>query len=156
MPQYPHRPIVQAIDRLTAQVRRIADALNIPAEEVDAPLPPDNGARIVPRVMLPGAEEHTQAFQNWLHNAVDVRAARENMHELAQVKGQLDLQTQKAGDLAEMFKEQRRAIDRVRAIPKAPARSDSNAHANAQDDGWDQALDAVHAALRGPAVDPTP
>ena len=68
MPQYPHRPIVQAVDRLTAQARRIADHLDTPAEETDAPLPPDNGARIVPRVMPPGAEEHAQAFQQWLHD----------------------------------------------------------------------------------------
>lgn len=27
MPQYPHRPIVQAVDRLTAQMKRIADTL---------------------------------------------------------------------------------------------------------------------------------
>ncbi|MFD9834480.1 hypothetical protein [[Kitasatospora] papulosa] len=68
MPQYPHRPIVQAMDRLTEQMKRVADALDTPAEEVDAALPPDNGARLVPRVVLPGAEEHAQAFQQWLHD----------------------------------------------------------------------------------------
>ncbi|MFI8865322.1 hypothetical protein ACIGNW_00165 [Streptomyces sp. NPDC053707] len=86
MPQDPTRPIVHAVDRLTAQMKRIADLLDTPAEEVDAPLPPDNGARIVPRVMLPGAEEHAQAFQQWLHNAVDVRAATENMNALNRVR----------------------------------------------------------------------
>lgn len=59
---------LQALRHLVTQVKRIADALDTPAEEVDAPLPPDNGARIIPRVMLPGAEEHAQAFQNWLHD----------------------------------------------------------------------------------------
>lgn len=39
------------------------------------------------------------------------------------------------------------ALDRVRAIAKAPARSDFNRYANAQDDGWDQALAEVRAAL---------
>ncbi|ELP64164.1 hypothetical protein PV735_05435 [Streptomyces turgidiscabies] len=39
------------------------------------------------------------------------------------------------------------AIGRVRAIKKAPSRSAHNTLANAQDEGWDQALDAVHAAL---------
>ena len=157
MPQYPHRPIVQALDRLAAQMKRVADALDTPAEEVDAALPPDNGHRVTQWVQpLPGTEEHAQAFQGWLAGVTDVRAATENMTELARVKEQLDIQTRKAGDLAEMFKEQRRAIDRVRAVPKSSTRSDFNAHANAQDDGWDQALDAVHAALRGPAADPTP
>lgn len=42
------------------------------------------------------------------------------------------------------------AIARVRLIKKAPSRSPINAYANAQDDGWDQALDAVHAALGAP------
>ncbi|MBE4790988.1 hypothetical protein [Streptomyces caniscabiei] len=42
------------------------------------------------------------------------------------------------------------AIARVRLIRKAPSRSPFNLHANAQDDGWDQALDAVHAALGTP------
>jgi hypothetical protein len=42
------------------------------------------------------------------------------------------------------------AIARVRTIKKSPGRSRSNLHANAQDDGWDQALDAVHAALDDP------
>jgi hypothetical protein len=42
------------------------------------------------------------------------------------------------------------AIARVRLIKKAPGRSPFNLAANAQDDGWDQALDAVHAALGGP------
>ncbi|MDX3507438.1 hypothetical protein PV755_00625 [Streptomyces caniscabiei] len=42
------------------------------------------------------------------------------------------------------------AIARVRLIRKAPSRSPFNLVANAQDDGWDQALDAVHAALRAP------
>ncbi|MFM9675804.1 hypothetical protein [Streptomyces brasiliscabiei] len=40
------------------------------------------------------------------------------------------------------------AIARVRAIKKSPSRARYNAF-NAQDDGWDQALDAVHAALDG-------
>lgn len=39
------------------------------------------------------------------------------------------------------------AIDRVRAIKKAPGRSAANRYANAQDDAWDQALDEVRAAL---------
>ncbi|MFM9595726.1 hypothetical protein ACKI1J_24300 [Streptomyces scabiei] len=42
------------------------------------------------------------------------------------------------------------AVARVRLIKKAPGRSPFNLHANAQDDGWDQALDAVHAALGTP------
>ncbi|MCL6733320.1 hypothetical protein [Streptomyces neyagawaensis] len=42
------------------------------------------------------------------------------------------------------------AIARVRLIKKAPSRSPYNLHANAQDDGWDQALDAVHGALAAP------
>jgi hypothetical protein len=42
------------------------------------------------------------------------------------------------------------AIARVRLIKKAPGRSPFNLAANAQDDGWDQALDAVHAALGAP------
>lgn len=41
------------------------------------------------------------------------------------------------------------ALDRVSAIAKAPARSDFNRYANAQDDGWDQALDSVRAAVDG-------
>ncbi|MFD9444977.1 hypothetical protein [Streptomyces sp. NPDC060001] len=39
------------------------------------------------------------------------------------------------------------AIERVRAVRKSPARSPFNTRTNAEDDGWDQALDAVHAAL---------
>ncbi|WP_405960582.1 hypothetical protein OG235_24620 [Streptomyces sp. NBC_00024] len=42
------------------------------------------------------------------------------------------------------------AIARVRLIKKAPSRSAFNLQANAVDDGWDQALDAVHAALGTP------
>lgn len=42
------------------------------------------------------------------------------------------------------------AIARVRLIKKAPSRSAFNRQANAVDDGWDQALDAVHAALGAP------
>lgn len=42
------------------------------------------------------------------------------------------------------------AIARVRLVKKAPSRSPHNLHANAQDDGWDQALDAVHNALGTP------
>ncbi|MBD9703403.1 hypothetical protein IHE56_15195 [Streptomyces sp. ID01-12c] len=42
------------------------------------------------------------------------------------------------------------AIARVRLIRKTPSRSPFNLAANAQDDGWDQALDAVHAALGAP------
>lgn len=42
------------------------------------------------------------------------------------------------------------AIARVRLIKKAPGRSPYNTHSNAQDDGWDQALDAVHEALGEP------
>ncbi|MFE1515714.1 hypothetical protein ACFW9I_02595 [[Kitasatospora] papulosa] len=53
MPQYPHRPIVQAIDRLTEQVKRIADHLDTPAEEADAPLPPDNGRRVAHWLPVP-------------------------------------------------------------------------------------------------------
>ena len=41
------------------------------------------------------------------------------------------------------------AVARVRAIKRSPSRSPYNAFTNAQDDGWDQALDAVHAALDG-------
>lgn len=39
------------------------------------------------------------------------------------------------------------AIDRVRAIKRAPQRSHFNTLANAQDNGWDAALHAVFAAL---------
>lgn len=42
------------------------------------------------------------------------------------------------------------AIARVRLIKKAPSRSPFNLQANAVDDGWDQALDAVHTALHTP------
>lgn len=42
------------------------------------------------------------------------------------------------------------AIARVRLIRKAPSRSPYNLQANAVDDGWDQALDAVHATLGTP------
>jgi hypothetical protein len=42
------------------------------------------------------------------------------------------------------------AIARVRLIKKAPGRSPFNLAANAQDDGWDQALEAVRAALGAP------
>lgn len=42
------------------------------------------------------------------------------------------------------------AVERVRAIKKSPSRSPYNTHTNAQDDGWDQALEAVHAALDEP------
>lgn len=42
------------------------------------------------------------------------------------------------------------AIARVRLIKKAPGRSPFNPQANAQDDGWDQAIGAVHAALAAP------
>lgn len=84
MPQYPHRPIVQAIDRLTEQMKRVADALDTPAEEVDAPLPPDNGRRVTQRVQPPpGAEEHAWEVQSWLAGVTDARAATENMAELA-------------------------------------------------------------------------
>lgn len=41
------------------------------------------------------------------------------------------------------------AIERVRAIKKSPSRSPYNTYTNAQDDGWDQALDDVLAALDG-------
>ena len=44
------------------------------------------------------------------------------------------------------------AIARVRLIKKAPNRSPLNPQANAQDDGWDQALDAVHTALGTPTT----
>ncbi|MFJ1869937.1 hypothetical protein [Streptomyces chartreusis] len=42
------------------------------------------------------------------------------------------------------------AIARVRLIRKAPPRSPYNTYTNAQDDGWDQALAAVHKALGAP------
>ena len=44
-------------------------------------------------------------------------------------------------------------IERVRAIKKAPSRSPYNTLANAQDNGWDAALSAVHEALD---ADPEP
>lgn len=56
-------------------------------------------------------------------------------------------------ELAEMRERAKRAetaIARARLIKKAPSRSPHNAYANAQDDGWDQALDAVHEALGAP------
>jgi hypothetical protein len=46
-------------------------------------------------------------------------------------------------------KEAQAAIERVRAIKKAPQRSQFNTLANAQDNGWDAALYAVNEALDG-------
>ncbi|MFD5266728.1 hypothetical protein [Streptomyces sp. NPDC058335] len=46
--------------------------------------------------------------------------------------------------------EAKAALARVRLVKRSPSRSPYNAFANAQDDGWDQALDAVHAALEAP------
>ncbi|MER6191797.1 hypothetical protein [Streptomyces cyaneofuscatus] len=45
------------------------------------------------------------------------------------------------------------ALDRVRAIKLSPPRSEFNARTNAQDEGWDQALAAVRAALIGPLAE---
>ncbi|WP_329940957.1 hypothetical protein [Streptomyces sp. BE147] len=45
------------------------------------------------------------------------------------------------------------AIERVRAIKPSPARSECNVRTNAQDEGWDQALVTVRAALIGPIAD---
>lgn len=69
MPQYPHRPIVQALDRLTEQARRLADTLDTLAEEVGTPLLPDNRRRVVQWVQtLPGFEGDAQLFQQWMNN----------------------------------------------------------------------------------------
>lgn len=46
------------------------------------------------------------------------------------------------------------AIRRVRTIKKAPGRSPDNLYTNAQDDGWDQALDEVRDALDDPEPEP--
>ncbi|KOG84466.1 hypothetical protein ACIQJW_26740 [Streptomyces californicus] len=45
------------------------------------------------------------------------------------------------------------AIERVRAIRPSPPRSEFNARTNAQDEGWDQALATVRAALLGPIAE---
>ncbi|MEV6081764.1 hypothetical protein AB0L80_42860 [Streptomyces sp. NPDC052069] len=55
--------------------------------------------------------------------------------------------------MAAQLEEATAAIERVRAIRSSPARSEFNARTNAQDEGWDQALVAVRAALIGPIAE---
>lgn len=88
-----------------------------------------------------------------LHNAVhpagqsgEEQAAPVDWHAIARQR-ERELKT-----VGEARRRAEMAIARVRLIKKAPGRSPSNLQANAQDDGWDQALDAVHAALHTPEL----
>lgn len=96
MPQYPHRPIVQALDRLTEQVRRVAELLTAGAQQDNyalAPLTVDNVSRIAEYIAPPpDAEEHAQEVQAWLSGVTDVRAATENMTELARLNAKAEEQ----------------------------------------------------------------
>jgi hypothetical protein len=58
--------------------------------------------------------------------------------------------------MAAQLEEATAAIERVRAIKPSPPRSEANARTNAQDEGWDQALLTVRAALIGPTMEDTP
>lgn len=63
---------------------------------------------------------------------------------------QVALYEKEAVEATKHVLELKAAIERVREVKKSPKRSPHNTYANAQDDGWDQALDAVRAALDGP------
>ena len=93
----------------------------------------------------------------WNARLVEMRAALSPSDQPRQEQGApVDWQAiaeQRERELKKVGEARRRAemaIARVRLIKKAPGRSPFNLHANAQDDGWDQALEAVHAALGAP------
>jgi hypothetical protein len=76
---------------------------------------------------------------------------------LAKVRPDAEAAVNRSAELAAEYLERalraEAAIDRIRAIKKAPDRSPFNTHSNAQDDGWDQALDEVRAALDAPVTE---
>lgn len=168
---------LQALRHLVTQVKRIADALNTPAEQVDAVLPPDNGARIVPRVILPGAEEHAHAFQAWLHDntpkpwhpfklcSVTIEGAfgrplgpcvlryqhdgpvHRNADDTSWVTSGA-AEAAEDGQLRERLHLQLRALDRVRkALDDRPALTTDSLYER----GWSDASEVVRNALGAPA-----
>lgn len=69
---------------------------------------------------------------------------------LAAARADAERWKQHADSYAREAEEAKAALARVRAVKKSPSRSPYNSFTNAQDEGWDQALDAVHAALGTP------
>ncbi|MFE7370125.1 hypothetical protein [Streptomyces anulatus] len=94
----------------------------------------------------------TAAVYSGLHSTAEDEV-KQLRAELGQLKEQLALKEKDLDELAEVARERRHAIDRVRGVRPSPPRSEFNARTNAQDEGWDQALAAVQAALIGPLAE---
>ncbi|MFJ7049019.1 hypothetical protein ACIQVC_37275 [Streptomyces sp. NPDC101112] len=99
----------------------------------------------------------TSTSREWDRRLVELRAAlspsdQPDQEQDAPVDWQA-IAEQRERELKTVGEARRRAemaIARVLLIKKAPSRSPYNLAANAQDDGWDQALEAVHTALATP------
>ncbi|MFF3310515.1 hypothetical protein [Streptomyces sp. NPDC002952] len=143
-----HRSTITRVDELLATVQRVREIATRLEEFAE------NALRTSDRFLYAAIASDLRTRIDGAEQAEDLlsvahETSNQSETERAAAVAELTRSENARDHLRQRAKQAEAAIERVRAIKRAPQRSPSNTLANAQDNGWDAALHAVAEALDG-------